>query len=383
MTYKLLITTISEKRAQYFVTKYLIEQLAFNPTTAKSLLATLPALVAEKPSLEELHPLEDALIELGATTQINLPNIKYCLYHIDQAANQTCPRCAKEMCERCSEINTGICTGCAQTKQKWHRWKRYRQSVAVLILLVVAISAAKIHYNDRRKLEWDRAYRVALIEVINVPDAQTKITPLSASGKEELAKTLNNWFSAEIARVHKSNNRPFRFEFLGPIVVDQPAPPLPKEEEGWWQRYKETSSFIEYFTSRFPSTHNIKDFDIKVYLYLYYDKSTDGSIEQEPSVATTRGRFGVVFLPIGKQGFGRTTCLIAHELLHTVGATDKYTNDRTTVYPEGYFLPQPRYPQQFAEIMALATPLAPGKEIDASNLDNCRIGQATATEIGW
>jgi len=54
--------------------------------------------------------------------------------------------------------------------------------------------------------------------------------------------------------------------------------------------------------------------------------------------------------------------VIAHELLHTFGATDKYdAGSDAPRYPEGFAEPQrePRYPQRYAEIMAGRVPLGP------------------------
>jgi len=77
---------------------------------------------------------------------------------------------------------------------------------------------------------------------------------------------------------------------------------------------------------------------------------------------------------------------MAHELLHTFGATDKY--DLATglpQYPDGFADPQlsPRYPQQLAEIMAVKTPLSATEARMPDNLADERVGAVTAREIGW
>ncbi|MDT8321566.1 MAG: hypothetical protein RQ826_13665, partial [Xanthomonadales bacterium] len=83
---------------------------------------------------------------------------------------------------------------------------------------------------------------------------------------------------------------------------------------------------------------------------------------------------------------GLNNVLLAHEILHTVGASDKY--DRATGlprYPEGYADPdrQPRYPQSAAEIMAGKIPAVPGKAVQAEALSETVIGTRTASEVGW
>ena len=77
--------------------------------------------------------------------------------------------------------------------------------------------------------------------------------------------------------------------------------------------------------------------------------------------------------------------VIAHELLHTFGASDKY--DLATlqpIYPAGYAEPalSPRLPQSKAEIMGGRTPVDElNAEIPASLADTV-IGAETAQEIG-
>jgi hypothetical protein len=83
---------------------------------------------------------------------------------------------------------------------------------------------------------------------------------------------------------------------------------------------------------------------------------------------------------------GSNAVIIAHELLHTVGATDKYdfaTN--LPRFPDGYAEPErtPRYPQAFAEIMGGRIPVSEIRADIPVTLDQTLIGAATAAEIGW
>ena len=78
--------------------------------------------------------------------------------------------------------------------------------------------------------------------------------------------------------------------------------------------------------------------------------------------------------------------MIAHELLHTLGATDKYNpaNDAPR-YPDGYGDPRqmPLYPQSTAEMMAGRRMLSATRWEQAASLDEVVIGPATALEIRW
>ena len=95
---------------------------------------------------------------------------------------------------------------------------------------------------------------------------------------------------------------------------------------------------------------------------------------------------GIVNLEADIERQGLNNVVLAHELLHTVGADDLY--DRRTglpVYPEGYVDPdrQPRYPQPKAELMAGRIPVARGRAVQAKRLEEAVIGTETAIDIGW
>jgi len=77
---------------------------------------------------------------------------------------------------------------------------------------------------------------------------------------------------------------------------------------------------------------------------------------------------------------------LAHELLHTLGATDKYDpSDNQPWHPEGYAEPtlEPLHPQRYAEIMAGRIPLGRTRAEIPRTLDETLIGAATAREINW
>jgi hypothetical protein len=382
MRYQLLILSFKDKKTEYFAKKYLVETLGFDSAKAQKLLSKLPVVIWEAETSEQLTELDNQLTELGTITQINQPSTKFCTTHIEKPTTAFCLKCNITICGKCQQENNDICSNCVQKKHVRKRWIRYRQAFSFSILLIVLFIAAQVYYRDHRKLDWDRTYNVALVQVVkgNKNDTARALSPV---GKELIQQSLEKWFENEAKRVYKSNIKPFRFELLGPVFNEQTPPVLPTEKDGFWTRYKQTSAFISYFSDQLTQTGvKVDQFDIKLYLYIYPSDTSLG-YEKQHSVGTTRGRFGVVFLPIGKQSAGRTTCLIAHEILHTVGASDKYDDNHLTIFPDGYFAPDKRYPQEFAEIMALAIPTQNGKEKDADSLEISRIGEKTSLEIGW
>jgi hypothetical protein len=104
------------------------------------------------------------------------------------------------------------------------------------------------------------------------------------------------------------------------------------------------------------------------------------------SLGIEKGLIGVVNAFAVEAMDGGNDMVIAHELLHTLGATDKYDpiND-APVFPDGYGNPRqsPLYPQKFAELMAGRRMLSATSWEQPSSLDEVVIGPATAIEIRW
>jgi hypothetical protein len=117
---------------------------------------------------------------------------------------------------------------------------------------------------------------------------------------------------------------------------------------------------------------------------LYHDPSFTQAVPH--SVGLQKGLVGVVHA-FADQGMTRANnVVIAHEILHTLGATDKY--DPVTLapfFPTGYAQPQrePRYPQLRAEIMAGRYPVDAQTFEMPESLADVVVGDATAAEIRW
>jgi hypothetical protein len=117
---------------------------------------------------------------------------------------------------------------------------------------------------------------------------------------------------------------------------------------------------------------------------LYYDPVTNPRLSH--STALNKGRVGRVNL-FGDSAYSKQNLVIlAHELLHTLNATDKY--DLATsmpIYPDGFAEPDksPRYPQNLAELMGGRTAISENKAEIPKSLKQTLIGEKTAREIGW
>jgi hypothetical protein len=104
------------------------------------------------------------------------------------------------------------------------------------------------------------------------------------------------------------------------------------------------------------------------------------------SVGLRSGLIGVVNAFASNDMSGANQVVIAHELLHTFGATDKYDGrNNLPSFPDGYADPdaRPLLPQSRAEIMAGRIPLSETRAETPRGLDETMLGAMTAREISW
>jgi hypothetical protein len=115
----------------------------------------------------------------------------------------------------------------------------------------------------------------------------------------------------------------------------------------------------------------------------YFDPQTS---QVHRSTALQEGLIGQVNVFASTDMREKNNVVIAHEFLHTLGATDKYDlNTDFPIFPEGYAEPekQPVHPQRLAEIMGGRLPLSEFDAAIPSHLNRVVIGTKTAQEINF
>ena len=123
--------------------------------------------------------------------------------------------------------------------------------------------------------------------------------------------------------------------------------------------------------------------DVQVFV-MYFDPEKTSTVAH--SLGLQKGLIGVVNAFASKEMKKENHVIIAHEILHTVGATDKY--DPATnlpLYPNGYANPHqdPLWPQEQAEIMAGRMAVSESKAEQPRKLEEVVLGQVSAFEINW
>ena len=250
--------------------------------------------------------------------------------------------------------------------------KKYR----VTFLLAILVGVIWLAVTDRTPAppDWDEALKVVIYP--HNADGSDAAERFIAEQKPEDFEPITDFFTEQAARYELPIARPFEL-LMGPPLAS--APRSPPRSGNFLERLRWGLS-IRWWQFRFRDHDNNPDIIVIAHHF---------APENRPSmpcpVAIDEYRLVIANLVAGEpdcQGL----VIIAHEILHTVGASDLH--DLYTLiprFPEGYAEPdrEPRYPQTHAELMAPRIPIAPYSEKEAHSFDEVVIGQTTAREIGW
>ena len=251
-------------------------------------------------------------------------------------------------------------------------WKKIR----IFILLIILGTVAQQTLLDKADLDWKDNFYVAVYP-INA-DASGEVNTYIKSLTRDDFEPVAEYFAQQGARYHLNLRRPVEVQ-LGDVVND--VPPAPPSTGSFLDNIIWSLKFRFFAWQNSPKV-NVKP-DIKLYL-LYHNPATNHSLSH--STALNKGRIGRVNLFGDSQYAKQNLVILAHELLHTLSATDKYDLETTLpAYPDGFAEPdkEPRYPQDLAELMGGRIPVAEGQAEIPQSLLFTIVGNKTAQEIGW
>jgi hypothetical protein len=251
-------------------------------------------------------------------------------------------------------------------------FKRIRIAVLLYVLLFVALGS---YLTAMRSTDWDQPLWV---NVYVAPQSAGTVTVGHPESLENLA-AIEDFFAAQAARYGIDLDRPVRFNFAGPLrepLPDLPAQPSLFAVMSWSLAMRWRASTLDWFGDE-PTPD--------IVLFVVIHQGEDG-VPIERSIGLRKGLIAVAHLLAARSAHGSNLVVIAHELLHTLGATDKYDlRNNLPLHPIGYADPgrDPHHPQTHAELMAGRIPVGPGNARIPANLNEVLIGAATAYEIGW
>jgi hypothetical protein len=252
-------------------------------------------------------------------------------------------------------------------------FKRLRIAVLVVILGLVSLGTWLDRYRSTR---WRQPLFVAIYPIAadDSPVTRRYLDSLDAGQ----FKAIDAFFAREAARYHLRTQEPIRTRLHRELTV---SPPQRDPRDGliytaYWSLKLRYWAWSVSRDSREPQ-------DVRVFV-LYHDPALNPSLPH--SLGLTKGLIGVVYAFADPPMTGANNIVISHEMLHTLGATDKYDPvDDAPRFPEGYGDPlqSPLYPQKYAELMAGRRMLAPGQFQQPLSLDQVDVGRETALEIRW
>ncbi len=247
--------------------------------------------------------------------------------------------------------------------------------IAVL-LLILATVAQETWLSRSRATSWQDTLRVAIYPING--DGSAVAESYVRALRPDSFRSIDRFFDEEARRWAKGMLRPVSTTVAPPVKSIPPQPPDSGEvlDNILW------SLRMRYWAWRHDEVPGMKP-QVRLFV-LFFDPERHPSLPH--SVGIDRGMIGRVNAYATQAMAGSNAVIIAHELLHTLGATDKY--DLATglpVFPDGYAEPgrTPRHPQVFAEIMGGRIPVSSDLAEIPSSLDRALIGPATAAEIGW
>ena len=251
-------------------------------------------------------------------------------------------------------------------------FKHIRIGILLVILVIVAGNA---WLTGLRTTDWD----ISL---------ETVIYPVNADGSAATSSYIASLEGDDfepVAHFMASEGQRYQLDLLTPITIELAPevstlpPPAPfgggvlnimlwSLKMRWWAWRVDT----------YDGPGNIRIF------VLYYDPKIHKELGH--SLGLKEGLLCMVNAFADYRHAPSNNVIIAHELLHTLGATDKYDpQTELPVFPDGYADPQrkPLHPQRRAEIMGGLIPIEDGKGKMPSGLPRTVIGPLTAAEVGW
>lgn len=249
-----------------------------------------------------------------------------------------------------------------------------RLALLVALLLFVALGA---WLDRRRSTDWDGTLRVTVYPLAAV--AQESVLEYVSGLDDSAYDAVESFVAREAASHGVSLDQPVRIRIsrgadgLPPAAPEDPGP----LSVAFW------SLRMRYWAWRVAMDDPLPTPDIQV--FALYHPADDATVSLD-SVGLSKGLMAVTHLFAADVAGEGNAVVLTHELLHTLGASDKY--DPATgvpVAPDGLGDPSqdPLYPQRSGEIMAGRIALSADEAIIPESLEQMTVGAVTAREIGW
>ena len=249
-----------------------------------------------------------------------------------------------------------------------------------IVILLLLLALAAIYTQDQRlnTTSWYQPIEVTIFPINGDGSAKTEryIQQLSTKNFQD----IDQFFIREAKRYHLIVDKPI-ISALGATI--NKLPPNPPIDRNAISKIMLWSMQLRYWA--YVNTPDDKSNKNRIRLYVLYHQGTDNQA-LEHSLGLQKGLIGIIHAYADQAHNSQNSLVMAHEIFHTVGASDKYSyQNNQPIYPVGYAHPEqkPLYPQRFAEIMAGRIPHSQTESSMPKDLRFCLVGESTAKEINW
>jgi len=251
-------------------------------------------------------------------------------------------------------------------------FKTIRISLLLLVLVFVSVST---WLTQARSTDWNNSLWVKIYPVNG--DGSDASERYIASLELRDFESIETFVEREIRKYGHSLERPVRME-LGRPVPEQP-PPL--ADSPGWSQIMLWSLKMRWWARQVAKDQDDPPPDVRMFVRYH---EPQGTFMLENSVGLQKGMVGIVNAFADSRHTQMNNVVIAHEFLHTLGATDKYEPaNGLPRYPSGYAEPErtPLLPQRYAEIMGGRIARSEHEAIVPESLRYVVIGTDTAREV--
>ena len=253
-------------------------------------------------------------------------------------------------------------------------FRRFRIAILLYILVFVALGQ---FLATRRATDWNNTLWV---DVYLVNGTGSEATEAYIDGiQPDAFANVERFFEQQAAEHGLQLERPFGIRVAGELDSAPPHAPA----SGGMLAAIVFSLRMRWFVTRLNWRTDGPAPDITVFA-IYHDAESGVALDR--STALRKGMIALANLFGSPSARGSNQVVMAHEMLHTLGATDKYDlANGLPSYPVGYADPErkPLYPQSRAELMAGRIPIDARHAEVPGSLHDVVVGAATANEIGW
>ncbi len=252
------------------------------------------------------------------------------------------------------------------------------------ILILIFILGAVLLYTQDQKLVTQGWYKP--LEVVIFPINASTDTDASISVERYIDRLSSKSFS-DIDTFIKRESEKYDVVSSTPTITTlgdkvSTLPPKPPGMNANPLKIAFWSMKLRWWAMQNTPDDKSNKHRVRIFV-LYHDQETNQKLEH--SLGIQKGLLGIVHAFASEEQAKQNNIVIAHELFHTVGASDKYDAHGHPVPPDGLGKPNlsPLYPQKHAEIMAGTIASSASQSKMAHSLKRCVVGKKTAQEIGW